>query len=131
MDVGASRLLKTQKVQAYFGERSMYADNGKFLIYTSRFSSQDNRLRVVGSAVAKVAKALSLGVEVASTKKILSVYVYYRNENGEEIPVYCDWGKNWGEEDVYKAIRNMMFVLSFHPEHSSLQGIRKEMCVSA
>ena len=109
----------------------MYSDNGKFLIYTSRFSSQGNRLRVVGSAVAKVAKALSLSVEVASTKKILSVYVYYRNENGEEIPIYCDWGKNWGEEDVYKAIRNMMFVLSFHPEHSNLQGIRKEMCVSA
>jgi hypothetical protein len=109
----------------------MYTDNGKFLIYTSRFSSQGNRLRVVGAAVAKVAKALSLGVEVASTKKILSVYVYYRNENGEEIPIYCDWGKNWCEEDVYKAIRNMMFVLSFHPEHTNLQGIRKEMCVSA
>lgn len=109
----------------------MYTDNGKFLIYTSRFSSQGNRLRVVGSAVAKVAKTLSLGVEVSSTKKILSVYVYYQNENGEEIPVYCDWGKNWGEEDVYNAIKNMMFVLSFHPEHASLQGIRKEMYLPA
>lgn len=88
-------------------------------------------MKIVGSAVAKVAKALSLGVEVASTKKILSVYVYYRNENGEEIPVYCDWGKNWGEEDVYTAIRNIMFVLSFHPEYAGLQRIRKEMCVSA
>jgi hypothetical protein len=109
----------------------MYTDSGKFLIYTSQFSNQNNRLRVVGLAVAKVAKTLSLGVEVTSTKKILSVYVYYRNGNGEEIPVYCDWGKNWSEEDVYNAIRNMMFVLSFHPEHSSLQGIQKEMCVSA
>jgi len=88
-------------------------------------------LRVVGSAVAKIARSLSFRVEVTPTKKILSVYVYYQNESGEEIPVYCDWGKNWGEEDVYKAIRNMMFVLSFHPEHSDLQGIRKEMCVSA
>jgi hypothetical protein len=109
----------------------MYEANGKFLIYTSRFSSQGERLRVVGSAVAKVAHSLSLSVEVAPTRKILSVYVYYRNEHGEEIPVYCDWGKNWGEEDVYKAIRNMMFVLSFHPEHSDLQDIRKDMCVSA
>ncbi len=88
-------------------------------------------MRVVGSAVAKIARSLSLSVEVTPTKKILSVYVYYQNESGEEIPVYCDWGKNWGEEDVYKAIRNMMFVLSFHPEHSGLQDIRKEMCVSA
>lgn len=109
----------------------MYSANGKFLIYTSRFSSHGDRLRVVGSAVAKIARSLSLGVEVAHTKKILSVYVYYRNESGEEIPVYCDWGKNWGEEDVYKAIKNMMFVLSFHPEYSGLQDIRKEMCVSA
>lgn len=109
----------------------MYSDNGKFLIYTSRFSGHSDRLRVVGSAVAKVARSLSLSVEVAPTKKILSVYVYYRNESGEEIPVYCDWGKNWGEEDVYKAIRNMMFVLSFHPEYTGLQNIRKEMCISA
>ena len=109
----------------------MYDANGKFLIYTPRFSNQGNRLRVVGSAVAKVAKTLSLGVELASTRKTLSVYVYYRNEGGEEIPVYCDWGKSWSEEDVYKAIRNMMFVLSFHPEHSDLQDIRKEMVVSA
>jgi hypothetical protein len=86
---------------------------------------------VVGSAVAKVAKALTLSVEVTSTKKILSVYVYYQNAIGEEIPVYCDWGKSWGEEDVYKVIKNMMFVLSFHPKHTSLQGIRKEMCAPA
>ena len=109
----------------------MYATNGKFLIYTSRFSSHGDRLRVVGSAVAKIAKSLSLGMEVASTQKILSVYVYYRNEHGEEVPIYCDWGKNWGEDDVYKAIRNMMFVLSFHPEYSGLQDVRKEVCVSA
>lgn len=109
----------------------MYAENGKFLIYTSRFSSHNDRLRIINSAVAKIAKSLSLGIEVASTRKILSVYVYYRNEEGEEIPIYCDWGKNWGEEDVYKAIRNMMFVLSFHPEHSGLQSIREELCVPA
>jgi len=81
--------------------------------------------------VTKIARTLSLGIEVATTKKILSVYVYYRNDNGEEVPVYCDWGKNWGEDDIYKAIRNMMFVLSFHPEYSDLQGIREEICVSA
>jgi len=107
------------------------ADDGKLLIYTSRFLNQPNRLRVVGSAVVKVAKTLNLDVEVSSTKKILSVYVYYRSKDGEEIPVYCDWGKNWSEEDVHKAIRSMMFVLSFHPEHNRLRGIRKEICVPA
>jgi hypothetical protein len=109
----------------------MYASSGKFLIYTSRFSSSSGRLRIINSAVARLAKSLGLGIEVASTQKILSVYVYYRNEDGEEIPVYCDWGKNWDEKDVYKAIRNMMFVLSFHPEYTGLQGIRKELYVSA
>jgi hypothetical protein len=109
----------------------MYSSGGKFLIYTSRFSNQGDRLRVVRPAVAKIAKSLSLGVEIAPTKKTLSVYVYYQNDSGEEIPVYCDWGKNWNEEDVYKAIRNMMFVLSFHPGFSGLQNVREEMCVSA
>lgn len=109
----------------------MYAANGKLLIYTSRFSNHDNRLKIINSAVAKIAKSLSLGIEVASTKKVLSVYVYYRNEDGEETPVYCDWGKNWGEEDIYKAIRNMIFVLSFHPDYSGLRDVRKELCMVA
>ena len=108
----------------------MYADNGKFMIYASDRPSPE-RLRIVGSAVSKVANALKLETEVSPRSKLLSIYVYYRSHVGDEIPVYCDWGKSWKENDVYRAIKNMMFVLSFHPSHPSLRSIRKEVCISA
>lgn len=108
----------------------MLENNGKFMIYASNVPSSE-RLRIVGSAVAKVANVLNLQTELSPRRKQLSIYVYYKSNSGDEIPVYCDWGKGWKEEDVYQAIRNMMFVLSFHPSHSSLRTIRKEVCFSA
>ncbi|MCK4933777.1 hypothetical protein KAS06_03815 [Candidatus Bathyarchaeota archaeon] len=102
----------------------------KFLVYTSD-APHTNRLRVVGAAVSKIANSLKLDTEFSPKRKLLSIYVYYRSEAGDEIPIYCDWGKSWGEEDVCRAIRSMMFVLSFHPNHSSLRSARKEMCISA
>jgi len=103
----------------------MLSNNGKFLIYAS---NQHRRLKIVKPAVAKAAETLKLRIEVAQTKKLLPIYVYYRSEcSEEEIPVYCDWGKDGNEEDVYCAIKNMMFVLSFHPRHSALQTVRKEI----
>jgi len=103
----------------------MLSNNGKFLIYAS---NQHRRLRIVKPAVAKAAETLKLRIEVAQTKKLLPIYVYYRSEcSEEEIPVYSDWGKDGNEEDIYCAIKNMMFVLSFHPRHSALQTVRKEM----
>ncbi len=108
----------------------MLENNGRFMIYASNTQSL-NRLRIVESAVAKVANSLNLETELSPRRKLLSIYVYYKSETGDEIPVYCDWGKSWKEEEVCRAIRNMMFVLSFHPCHSSLQTIRKEVCVSA
>jgi hypothetical protein len=105
----------------------MLSNNGKFRIYAS---NEHRRLKIVKPAVAKAAETLKLRIEVAQTKKILPIYVYYRSEcDEEEIPVYCDWGKDGNEEDVYCAIKNMMFVLSFHPRHSALQTVRKEICV--
>lgn len=100
------------------------------MIYSSNVMNT-KRLRIVGSAVAKVANSLRLETELSSRKKLLSIYVYYKGDEGDEIPVYCDWGKSWKEEDVYHAIRNMMFVLSFHPRHSNLRTIRKEIGASA
>ncbi len=96
-------------------------------------SSRPNieRLKIVGSAVAKVADALNMNTEISPKKKLLSIYVYYKCNVGDEIPVYCDWGKTWKEDDVYRAIKSMMFVLSFHPHHPSLRTIRKEVCDSA
>jgi hypothetical protein len=107
----------------------MLENNGKFMIYASNTPSLE-RLRVVGSAVARIAGSLNLGTELSQSRELLSVYVYYKSDAGDEIPVYCDWGKGWKEEDVYRAIRGMMFVLSFHPSHSSLRTIRKELSIS-
>ena len=107
----------------------MHENSGRFMIYASR-RPNIQRLKIVGSAVAKVADALELETEVSPRKKLLSIYVYYKGDAGEEIPVYCDWGKSWKEDDVCRAIKSMMFVLSFHPQHSSLRTIRKEVCTS-
>ncbi len=101
----------------------MLENNGKFMIYASN-SLNSRRLKIVGSAVSKVANALNLETERLHRKKQLSIYVYYKSHEGDEVPVYCDWGKRWKEADVYRAIRNMMFVLSFHPNYSSLRAIR-------
>ena len=105
----------------------MLFNNGKFLIYAS---SQHTRLETVRTAVAKVAETLKLNLEVAHTKKVLPIYVYYRSDRcRDEIPVYSDWGKDGSEEDVYDAIKSVMYVLSFHPKHSVLQTVRKEICM--
>jgi len=102
--------------------------NGKFLIYASGFRKQNERLKIVGSAVARVAENLRFNIEVLSKRQSLSIYVFYKNErDGEEIPVYCDWGKDWKEEDVYRAVKSVMFTLSFHPKYSVLQAMRKQL----
>lgn len=100
------------------------------MIYASNAPSSQ-RLKIVGSAVAKVANSLKLKTAVSPKKKLLSIYVYYKSDAGDEIPIYCDWGKSWKEEEVYRSIRNMMFVLSFHPRHSSLRAIRRQVHASA
>ena len=99
--------------------------SGKFLIYTSRFSRRRERLKTVGRAVVRVAERLGADIEVYQRNDALSVFVYYKNGGKEEIPVYCDWDKNWNEEEVYHAIRNVIYTLSFHPEYTVLQTIRK------
>ncbi len=104
----------------------LYA-NGKFLIYTSNLSNK-KRLQLIGSAVSKIAETLRLEIEIAKKNKLLSTYVYYRGYyDKEEIPIYCDWGKNWNEKEIYDTIRSVMFALSFHPEHTTLQTIRKQI----
>jgi hypothetical protein len=56
------------------------------------------------------------------------IYVYYEEGGGEEpIPLYCDKGKMSGLEEISSALRSMMFVLSFHPKHSALRQMRKEI----
>ena len=106
------------------------SSNGKFMVYTSD-DPIANRLRIVSKAVSKVANSLELETEFSPKRKLLSIYVYYRSEAGDEIPIYSDWGKNSDEMDVRRAIRGMMFVLSFHPNHSNLRSAREKMCMPA
>ncbi|UCD96045.1 MAG: hypothetical protein JSV35_06005 [Candidatus Bathyarchaeota archaeon] len=108
----------------------MMAVNGKLKIYSSNAPRLD-RLRIVDTAVSNVAGSLNFELEHSNRKELLSIYVYYEGASGDEIPLYCDWGKQLGADEVSRSIRSMMFVLSFHPKHSNLRGIRTSMVHSA
>jgi len=102
--------------------------NGKLLIYVSSFTSHEERLKSVSTAVMKMAKLLKLNFEVITFgEKIAPIYVYYKNGDEELIPIYCDKGAKANVQEIYTALRNMMFVLSFHPKHSALRHVRKEI----
>jgi tRNA U34 2-thiouridine synthase MnmA/TrmU len=82
----------------------------------------------VSVAAEKIAKLLKLPMEVVSFREEFNpIYVYYKNGDEEPIPIFCDKGGEFEMQDVYKALRNMMFVLSFHPKHPALKQIRKEL----
>jgi hypothetical protein len=72
---------------------------------------------------------LNLDFEIVRFERASSpIYVYYEeNDEEEPIPLYCDEGKISGLEEISSRLRNMMFVLSFHPKHSALKEIRKEL----
>jgi hypothetical protein len=90
-------------------------------------SSNDMRLKIVKSAVGKVARRLNFKMEMMKCERVGSIFVFYRDNLGVEIPVYSDFKKKCDVEDVYKAIMNILFVLSFHPNHNSLKDVRKEI----
>jgi hypothetical protein len=102
--------------------------NGKLLIYASSFAFREKRLKSVSMATGKMAKLLKLNFEVISFgEKIAPIYVYYKNGDEELIPIYCDKGAKANVQEIYTALRNMMFVLSFHPKQSALRHARKEI----
>jgi len=104
------------------------SSNGKLLVYASSFTSQKMRLKTVSIAAEKTAKLLRLNVEVITfRKKFKLIYVYYQNSEEEPIPIYCDKGGKSSIHEIYRALKNMIFVLSFHPRHSTLKRIRKEI----
>jgi hypothetical protein len=102
--------------------------NGKLLIYASRSVSNKERLKSVSVATEKMATSLNLSFEVVTLgEKIAPIYIYYKNGGEEPIPLYCDRGGKVNVQDVCVALRNMMFVLSFHPKHLALKQMRKEI----
>jgi hypothetical protein len=74
------------------------------------------------------AKLLNLGFEVIRFRKNFSqIYVYYENGDDEPVPIYSDEGKTYDLQEICATLRNMVFVLSFHPKHSALRQTRKEI----
>jgi roadblock/LC7 domain-containing protein len=100
--------------------------SGKLVVYASSFTSHEKRLKSVSVAAEKMARLLKLSFEIVTFgEKITPIYVYYKNGDEESIPIYCDKGEKANIQEIYTALRNMMFVLSFHPKHSALRQIRK------
>jgi hypothetical protein len=119
---------KNAYVVLFFGDGMLESSNGKLLVYASRFMSNRKRLKSVSMATEKMATSLNLNFEVITFGvKVTPIYVYYKNGDEESIPLYCDKGKKVNIQDVCAALRNMMFVLSFHPKHSALKQIRREI----
>ena len=100
--------------------------SGKLFVYASYFSQE--RLKPVGTATEKMAKLLKLAFEIKTFRKSFTpIYVYYKIGNEEPIPIYCNNNGQSDAEEVYRTLKNMMFVLSFHPRHADLRRVRKEI----
>lgn len=102
--------------------------DGKLFVYASSFICRGRRLGPVKTAAERLAKYLKLDFEVKTfSKKFEPIYVYYKNGDDEPIPIYCVNEGQSSIEEVGAALRNMMFVLSFHPKHLALRQVRKEI----
>jgi hypothetical protein len=102
---------------------------GKLMVYASTGVPSRKRLDSVRTAAKETAKRLNLDFEIVRFERASSpIYVYYEeNDDEEPIPLYCDEGKISGLEEISSRLRSMMFVLSFHPKHSVLKEMRKEL----
>jgi hypothetical protein len=108
----------------------MFKENyGKLMVYASTGVSSGKRLESVRTAAKETAKHLNLDFEVVRFDKVAyPIYVYYEESDGiEPIPLYCDEGKMSGLKEISEKLRNMMFVLSFHPNHSALKEMRTKL----
>ena len=109
---------------------SMFKENcGKLMVYASTGVPKGKRLDSVRTAAKETAKRLNLDFEMVRLDRASSpIYVYYEENDGDEpIPLYCDGGKMSGLEEISGKLRNMMFVLSFHPNHLVLKEMRSEL----
>ena len=99
------------------------------MVYASTGIPSGKRLESVRTAAKETAKRLNLDFELVRFDRASSpIYVYYEENDGDEpIPLYCDEGKKSGLEEISGKLRNMMFVLSFHPNHAALREMRKEI----
>ena len=108
---------------------SMFKENcGKLMVYASTGIPRGKRLESVRTAAKETAKRLNLDFdEVRSKKTGMPIYVYFEDGNDEAIPLYCDEGKIAGLNEISSTLRNMMYVLSFHPKHAALKHLRNRI----
>jgi hypothetical protein len=103
-------------------------DSGKLMVYASTEESPNQRLYSVKVATEKAAEQMNLNFElVRQTRGRSQIYVYYENGEDEPIPIYCDEGKSDDLTEISSKIRNVMYVLSFHPRHSALKQVRSSI----
>jgi len=104
-------------------------NSGKLMVYASTGAPGSKRLASVRTATQETAKRLNLDFKMVKLDRAGSpIYVYYEETDSEDpIPLYCDEGKMSDTEGICSVLRNMMFVLSFHPKHSALKQMRKEI----
>ena len=80
------------------------------------------------AATEKIAELLNLDFEMVPQRRGCSqIYVYYEHGDDEPIPIYCDEGKKGDLQEIKARLKNMMFVLSFHPRHTTLKQARKTL----
>jgi hypothetical protein len=104
------------------------SSNGKLFVYASSFCCDHERLKPVSAAAEKMAKWLGMNFEIKTfRKRFTPIYVYYEDGDEEPIPIYCSNRSQADVHEICTSLRNMMFVLSFHPKHSCLRQIRKEI----
>ena len=104
-------------------------NNGKLMVYASSGVPHRKRLESVRTAAQQTAKRLNLNFEMVKLNGAASpIYVYYEDDGDDEpIPLYCDEGKMSDLDEICSTLRGMMFVLSFHPKHTALRQMRKEI----
>jgi hypothetical protein len=103
-------------------------DTARLAVYASAETSPNQRLLSVRSAAEEMARRLNLNFEIVRQgESDLPIYVYYETGDDAPIPLYCDEGKTGNKEEISLKIRNMMFVLSFHPRHEALRQTRKAL----
>jgi len=103
-------------------------DTGKLVLCASNISAPKQRLQSVRVAAEETANQLKLGFAVVSQQRgFPQIYVYYEYGNEEPIPIYCDEGKTGDLQEIVARLRNMMYVLSFHPKHTALAQVRSSI----
>ncbi len=101
--------------------------NPKLLVYAPKSASWVKRLKLVRGVAERIAELFEFDVEIATLQpRFPSIYVYYKEGKEEAIPLYCD-SSEIDVDDVFTSLKNMLFVLSFHPKHSALRRVRKEI----